>query len=116
MENEIKTYVPHDGTIKVSGTTIPERAGKCAFHFLNKGKRTIDFFCIGANANQQASKAMGVFAFMVRGIRKSDNVAVAFEPLRFSTLANDDSGPKLKDAMVWRTVIYELGPVNKSLP
>jgi hypothetical protein len=107
VDNIIPIYVPHRGTIRISGSTVPKNAGNCAIAFLQEGYEQIDFFCIGANANQQATKSMGVFSFQVRRFRP--NLRVSFEPLRFMTeTTNPVTGvKKLKDCTVWRTILSE---------
>jgi len=79
--SRVETYVPHSGTIRVGGSTGPKIAGKCAFHFYDKKVPIIDFVCIGANANQQATKAMGVFRYMLIG--SVEGLDVSFQPLLF---------------------------------
>ena len=108
IDPSVVEYVIGEGTIKVSGSTIPKRAGKCAFFYLKNGKQPIDFFCIGANANQQAMKAMGVFLHIVSESYGED-LSVAFRPLRYKTMTNDiyTNEKKYKDCVVWRTVILE---------
>jgi hypothetical protein len=103
---EIPQYVEHQGTVKISGSTIPHKAGSCAFFFLRAGCLKVEFLCIGANANQQASKAMGVFMSLVERDRDFDGRTVAFQPLRFQTETTDLEGRKMiKDCMVWRTLL-----------
>lgn len=104
--DEVEIYVPHDGTIKISGATIPKRAGKCAYHFLERGLPIIDFFCIGANANQQAMKSMGVFLHMTK---KYMQVEVSFQPLRYLVQITNKvtNAIEIKDSVVWRVVILD---------
>ena len=106
-KTEIETYVSHEGTIRISGSTVPKKAGKCARHFLERGITPIDFFCIGANANQQATKAMGVFSYMTKNY---DGLEIAFQPLRFmvETIDPTSQQKELKDAIVWRCVLLDL--------
>ena len=106
IDPSVEEYVLGEGTIKVSGSTIPKRAGRCAFFYLKNGKNPIDFFCIGANANQQAMKSMGVFLHIVRETY-GDELSVSFRPLRYKTMTNDmqTQEKKFKDCVVWRTVI-----------
>ncbi len=100
-------YECAQGTIKVSGSTLPRQAGSCALHFLTRLIDPIDFICIGANANQQAVKAIGVFSEMFEEQHgRLDGSYLAFRPLRVSVTAkNFDGSSQLKDATVWRTVI-----------
>jgi hypothetical protein len=105
-------YIEHDGTVRISGRTIPKTAGYCAYTYLEKGVTEIDFFYIGANAGQQAMKAMTIFAKIVREETKSQ-ASVCFEPLRFTTITEDEKGEKQrKDATVWRTVLLGSLPVK----
>ena len=105
---EIPEYVPTEGTVKISGATLPKPAGKCAFHYLEKGIFPVDFHCIGANANQQAMKAMGVFLYMVNSAYQG-KMSVAFQPMRFRTSTIDPTTqlPRDKDCVVWRTVVIQ---------
>lgn len=105
----IPRYEPHEGTIKVAGGTLPKGAGRCAFHYLQKQMFPIDFMAIGANANQQATKAMGIFAYMVKNSPEFTGMGVAFEPLLFKTDTEDRQTHEHKDKSVtiWRTVVFE---------
>lgn len=102
------SYALHPGTIKVSGSTLPRQAGSCALHFLDRLMDPIDFICIGANANQQAVKAIGVFSELFHERFGQDGSFLAFRPLRVSVSArNFDGSFQLKDATVWRTVVVK---------
>lgn len=101
-------YDLHPGTVKVSGSTLPRQAGSCALHFLERLVDPIDFICIGANANQQAVKSIGVFSEMFVERFGQDGSFLAFRPLRVSVSAkNFDGSFQLKDATVWRTVVVK---------
>lgn len=104
---DIPLYRPNQGTVKISGMTIPHKAGSCAHFFLRKGFDRVEFFCIGANANQQCMKAMGVFMILVEHDKDFEGKTVAFQPLRFKTETKDDRSPLLveKDCVVWRTLL-----------
>jgi hypothetical protein len=105
MAKELPLYVPHDGTVKISGTTQPRGAGRCAYYYLRRGW-PVEFFCIGANANQQAMKSMGVFGELVKEDPEYKGKFVAFVPERVRTSTLDGSGhEKDKDATVWKTVL-----------
>ena len=105
--SSIQDYTEHAGTIRVSGSTMPKNAGKCAFHYLQKGHLP-DFLVIGGNANQQATKAMGVFCFMVDHSPELKSLKVAFQPLLFYVTTRDPNGlERKKSATVWRTVTIE---------
>ncbi len=101
-------YVRHDGTLIISGSTQPHKAGSCAYHFLRKGVQSIDFLCIGANAGQQAMKSMGVFAFKVEN-QDGFDFSVAFQPIRVSVEVDDRQTKQKvkKDAVCWRAVILD---------
>ena len=103
-------YVPHPGTVKISGSTPPRSAGSCAYFFLQQNKQ-VDFFCIGANANQQATKSMGVFLQLVNrdDAYKKAGLSVAFQPLRFKTITKDATTQQEeeKDCTVWRTFLVQ---------
>jgi stage V sporulation protein SpoVS len=107
--NSIEEYQEHSTTIKVSGSTQPKAAGRCAFHYMQKGLFPIEFLCIGANANQQATKAMGVFSFMVARSIEFGGAQVAFQPMLRKTSTVDaisnQSRPRI--VTVWRTVVFE---------
>ena len=111
MDEKPEIYVEHGGTIRISGRTLPHKAGFCAFSYLQQGMAVIDFFYIGGNAGQQAAKSMGVFSHLVKQdmALKNKNVFVAFVPLRFMTMAKDAGigNPREKDASVWRVVLVD---------
>ena len=107
-------YQAHAGTLRIAGCTLPRNASKCAYHYFERGIWPIDFLVIGANANQQAMKAMGSFRHRVEqdsSRRNSNNGAtftVAFIPLRFHTDTESAVTHEHieKDATVWRTVLF----------
>ena len=107
----IPVYKPHEGTVKISGSTVPRGAGRCAFYYLQRGL-PVEFFCIGANANQQAMKAMGIFMNMVNENEefKKRRLSVAFQPLRFMTDTIDirTQDHRDKDATVWKTFLVQV--------
>lgn len=102
-------YERHRGTLIISGTTVPRKAGGCACFFLEKGYDPIDFLCIGANANQQAVKAMGVMLHTIEGAEQNlDRLQIAFRPLHVTVSVEDRENPGkfyVKDATVWRLVL-----------
>jgi len=107
MENRPEVYTEHEGTVRVSGSTLPKQAACCAYSYLQKGIERIDFFYIGANAGHQAMKAMTILSFMIRG-ELQDIGCVCFEPIRVLTNTVDMLGSgevKEKDATVWRVVL-----------
>src|SRR5687767_13522603 len=97
-EEDIPTYVDHEGTLKISGRTLPRGAAVCALHFLERRMKQIEFLCLGANANQQAMKVMGIFLFLVEKDSRH-SCSVAFQPLRYRTMTTDPETreQKLKD-------------------
>lgn len=111
----IPLYVDTPSTIKIAGGTLPKGAGKCAFHYLLRRNFPIDFMCIGANANQQATKAMGVFRYMVEHDPSMSNIGVAFQPFHYKTVTHDTTGDREKSVTVWRTLIFEKIAENKEI-
>lgn len=107
-ELNIARYDEHEGTIKIAGSTLPKGAGRCAFHYLQKSIFPIDFMCIGANAGQQATKAMGIFRHMVDNNPDMKGLAVAFQPFLYKTETIDPHTQERKDKSVtiWRTVVF----------
>jgi hypothetical protein len=106
---ELELYNEHAGTVKIAGATQPKGAGWCAFCFLRQGVSPIDFMCIGANANQQATKAMGIFRTNVLRSEQHKEMDLAFQPLLFRTHTEDAQSHEKKDksVTVWRTMIVE---------
>lgn len=111
MSNPVPVYTEHPGTMRIAGRTLPGNAGRCAFFHLQRGLLPIDFLCVGGNANQQATKSMGVFCFMVKNAPEFANrkIQVAFQPLMFRMLLprTADSKPEEKTVTVWRTMLVE---------
>lgn len=107
-----KIYTEHPGTIRISGTTVPREAGQCAICSLEAGKKVIEFLCIGANANQQATKSMGVFLMLFERNSCNSGKSLAFQPLEFLTYVRDRStGQQVqRTATVWRTVMFSTVP------
>jgi hypothetical protein len=106
---ELKEYVSHQGTIRIAGSTVPKRAGKCAYHFLQKRINPIEFFCMGAGANQQATKSMGVFLHIFEQAPENEGMSIAFQPYRYRTSAKDADSSIMrdKDCTVWKTVLID---------
>lgn len=102
-------YISHAGTLKISRITDPRKAGRCAYEYLKQGQREIDFFAIGASANQQAMKSIGIFMLMVNDADLG--LSVAFQPHRYSVRAKDLRSDKEEfvviDAVVWKTILIE---------
>ena len=103
----IPFYTEHQGTVIVSGGTPPRKAAGCALEMLKKGITNVEFICIGANAGQQATKAMGSLRGSVRRELKLD---LAFQPDRAMTMVQDKETrqEKLMQMTVWRMLIMEL--------
>lgn len=97
-------YVPHDGTIKIAGKTLPWGAAVCALNFMSEGKVPIEFLAIGGNANQQAAKTMASFALEVP--KRFPGKQVSFVPLFYTTMANSASGQVQRTCLVWKTMIH----------
>ena len=106
MSNPIPVYVSVEGTVKIAGDTSPRRAGQCAFHYFERGL-PVEFFCIGASANQQAMKSMSILREMVSAEAKYAGRFVAFVPMRYQTWAKDQVSQesKAKDCTVWKTYL-----------
>lgn len=100
----IPLYAEHSGTIRISGRTSPVAAGTCAYQLLLSGLPVIDFFYIGGNAGQQATKAMGIFAYIVHNCRELTNMEVAFQPLLVKTVILNEGE---KTGTVWRTFVFD---------
>jgi hypothetical protein len=107
--DEIQEYKEHSGTIKIAGGTPPKGAGLCAFRHLERSVLPIDFMSIGANAGQQATKAMGVFRYVVQHSPFFETLEVAFQPFLFKTKTTDPvtGEMKFKSVTIWRTLIME---------
>lgn len=103
------TYVLHKGTLLIAGSTIPKSAAACAFRHLKAGIAPIEFFYIGGNAGQQATKAMTVFAGLVRK-DSADQINVSFTPTVVMTDTPEvgTNTTTQKFATVWRTIIYDM--------
>ena len=110
---EVPYYTCHEGTLKISGSTIPGKAAGRAMNLFRNRVECIDFFCIGGNANQQTMKSLGVFKLFVEDHTNND-LTLAFIPLHVRTITSDDCNPNgiTKNATVWRTVIIKLTDVN----
>lgn len=106
-KTEIPVYAPHGGTIRFKGDTRPADASRSAMHCLMAKMDKIDFIYIGANAGQQAMKAMGIFRLNVEF--HQPGWTLAFRPLRFQTEIEDfqTKEKKMKDLTVWRTILVE---------
>lgn len=113
-DSTIEFYEEKPSTIRVAGSTIPKSAGRCAFHYLQKQMFPIDFMAIGANANQQATKAMGIFRFMVENAPEFAGIFVAFQPFLYKTTTHDRGGDRDKSVTVWRTIIIEPKKSNET--
>jgi stage V sporulation protein SpoVS len=107
METKPEYYIEHEGTVRVSGSTLPKKAAGCAYAYLQNGFENIEFFFIGANAGHQATKAMTIFSFTVRN-ELQDSGTIAFEPRRVMVQTRERGGKTIdKDATVWRVIIVK---------
>lgn len=100
----IPVYAPHSGTIRISGSTESKKAASCALHYLSQQVSPIDFFYIGANAGQQAMKAMGIFRYTFERAT-GEQCTILFQPNRVQTRAKafpDSKEEILIDAVYWR--------------
>lgn len=107
MQPELKLYEPHVGTVRVSGSTDCRKAAKCALFFLQRKAAQVDFFYIGANAGQQAMKAMGIMRNLLESATEG-RITVLFQPNRVQTEVMDLIDPTIvtvKDAVYWRAYV-----------
>lgn len=109
----IPIYQPHAGTVKISGATESIKAAKCALHYLGNNVSPIDFFYVGANAGQQAMKAMGIFRYLVESTANG-KATVFFQPNRVRTrLTNPQAGGvEVIDAVYWRAYLFDTEDLN----
>lgn len=108
----IPLYVSHSGTVRISGASESKKVASCALHFLSQDLGPVDFFYIGANAGQQAMKAMGILRYTVEKYTEG-KTTVLFQPNRVQTETQDHadrSKTLLVDAVYWRT--YAVGAVQ----
>jgi hypothetical protein len=112
-QEPIPLYKSHEGTLRISGSTVPRRAGLCAFHYLHEKVPSVEFLAIGANANHNAMKAMGIF---LKKVEEENNgeVTVSFQPRRYKTVVYEGNESKLTDCVVWYTVIHALTDDNEN--
>lgn len=101
----IPLYRSHPGTLRISGSTTPRKAGLCAFHYLHENVPSIEFLAIGANANHNATKAMGIFLLKVEEEMRGE-VTISFQPRRYKTIVDEAGKSVPKDCVVWETVIH----------
>ncbi len=115
--NAIPLYDPHPGTIRISGGTDCRKAAKCALYFLKRGITDVDFFYIGANAGQQAMKAMGIMRNFLEEATEG-KCTVLFQPNRVQTNVKDAEQPGVvivKDAVYWRAYIIRASELQNIL-
>ena len=113
---EQPNYVNHEGTIKISGGTDCKKAAKCALHFLRKEIKNIEFFYLGANAGQQAMKAMGLMRLMLE-TATDGKMTVVFQPNATMTVVQDQTTFEnvQKDAVFWRAMVVNIEDLNKAV-
>lgn len=97
-------YVDHAGTVRISGFTDCTRAARCALHFALESREPIDFLFLGANAAQQAIKAMSCFSELLREATDG-KTTVLYEPLHVMVETNPSGPSSLKDATFFRAII-----------
>ena len=107
IQKQITEYVSHPGTVRIKGDTRPIKAAESARYCLKAGIEVIEFSCMGANANQQAMKSMGLFMMMVES--EMPGKSLAFQPLRYTSMTTSpETGEnKLKDVTIWRTLLID---------
>ena len=122
MSHEIPIYLEHEGTVRVSGKSEVGKVGKYLTHIFNTSPAVVDVLFIGANAGQQAYKAISIACQCM----EREGVYLGFYPLRFQTetdkqdalgnlIMGADGQPakELKDCSVWRLIdISELRKPN----
>ena len=112
MEN-LEFYALHNGTLKISGKTIPKDAATYAMDLMSKGVKQIEFFYVGANAGHQATKSMGVFRRLFE--QSSGGLyTLAFVPRCFYTKTEDKINAD-KIASVWRTIVVPVAIAEKEV-
>lgn len=107
--NDIPFYVSHPGTVRIAGHTEALSAAKCALHFLGHAITPIDFFYVGANAGQQAMKAMGIMRYIVESTTQQ-KATVIFQPNRVRTEVAQGAqtgAPQIIDAVYWRAFLVD---------
>ncbi len=97
-------YTPTESTLKISGSTDCRKAAQCAAHYLVDKKVPVDFMFIGANAGNQAVKAISILKNMLSG-STSGVSSVLIDPLHVSTVVDDTSGKTEMDAVVLRVLV-----------
>lgn len=113
----IPIYEPHAGTIRISGATESKGAASCALHYLGQEISPIDFFYIGANAGQQAMKAMGIFRYTFERATEG-TYTILFQPNRVQTKAKVRDGTDaemLIDAVYWRSYPVSIEALNEMM-
>lgn len=103
---ELEVYIQHEGTLRISGATSPHSAAAHGVARYDQDK-VVELVCIGANANHQASKAMGVLRDSILTKAGVGKVEVAFIPLRYKTVTVSEGKPHEKDCNVWRMVVIQ---------
>lgn len=101
---DIPLYVVHPGTVKIAGHTECKLAAKCALHHLSRNIGPIDFFYVGANAGQQAMKAMGIMRYLLEQTTEGKST-VFFQPNRVRTQSFQAGSTDTIDAVYWRVYV-----------
>jgi hypothetical protein len=113
---EPTSYIIHDGTVRIAGGTDCKKAAKCALHFLRKGIKVVDFFYLGANAGQQAMKAMGLMRLIFETATEG-KMTVVFQPNAAKTMVRDQATFQdvEKDAVYWRVSVIAIEDLEKAV-
>lgn len=103
--SKLPIYLAHEGTIRVSRSTVPRKAAWRALALLDSKIPNVEFLFIGAGAGQQALKAIGILCELYDR-KYAGEYVVVFRPMRFRTFI--DRTEKEVDAQVWRAYIIDL--------
>ena len=109
--NDVREYVTHEGTVRISGQTSPRKAASCALQLLKSEVWPLEFLFIGANAGQQATKAMAFLSFVHD--RQYSGSEIAFRPSACWVISADRSNnnePVKRLATVWTAVLVTKKP------
>lgn len=103
-----EAYAHGSGTINIAGRTTPGGAASCALHFLSDPKiKVVEFLSIGANAGQQAAKAMACMRDMFLSNPANEGADLCFIPRWCMTDAREIETGEIrpKTCLVWRAAI-----------
>ncbi len=114
--SDVREYVTHSGTVRISGQTSPRAAASCALQLLKAETWPLEFLFIGANAGQQATKAMAFLAFIHD--RQYSDSEIAFRPSAYWVMSTDRSNndaPVKRLATVWKVVLVQKAQVHEKV-